>query len=120
MNSMPATADRIDSRGAARAEGQTRSHSPFLPLLLMGVALLGWMAFQTVMLMQDRGGLHRTLATQQAQVTQSTRLRAALSSLASDTQKLADTGDPGAQLIVNQLRQHGITIHPDAAAPAAP
>jgi hypothetical protein len=116
MSSVQVTAEqRLGARAAAMKEaGQARLRSPFLPLLLMGLALLAWMVFQTVALLQERVGLDRTLAAQQPQVTQSTQLRTALSDLASDTQKLADAGDPNAQLIVNQLRQHGITIHPDA------
>lgn len=119
MNSVQATADHITSR-AARDAGETRLRSPFVPLLLMGLALLGWMAFQTVTLMQNRGGLEQVLASQQPQVAQAMRLRSALSDLATDTLRLADAGDPGAQLIVNRLRQHGITIHPGAPTPSSP
>jgi len=115
MSSVQATGERLDSRAGAREAGQARLRSPFLPVLLMGLALLAWMVFQTVALMQERLGLQRTLVAQQPQVAQSMRLRTALSDLASDTQKLSDAGDPGAQLIVNRLRQHGITIRPDAA-----
>lgn len=119
MNSAPAAADHMTSRTAAREARRARLRSPFLPLLLVALALLGWMVSQTVTLMQDRGGLERMLATQRPQVAQSMRLRAALSGLASDTQNLANAGDAGAQLIVDQLRQHGITIHPGAPSSAA-
>lgn len=120
MSSVQVSADHSTSRAAAREAGQARLRSPFLPVLLMGLALLGWLVFQTVTLMQGRRGLEQMMSAQQPQVAQSMRLRAALSSLASDTQRLADTGDPGAQLIVNQLKKRGITIHPNAAPPAQP
>jgi hypothetical protein len=29
------------------------SHSPFVPVLLMGVALVGWLCFQTVQLVAE-------------------------------------------------------------------
>lgn len=117
MNSAQMTADHLASRAAARETERAAARSPFLPLLLMALALLGWMAFQAVTLLQERGGLDRMIAAQQPQVAQSMRLRTALSSLASDTQRLAAAGDPGAELIVNQLKQHGITIHPAAQDP---
>jgi len=95
-------------------------HSPFVPLLLMGLALLGWTAFETVQLARDRLGLDNVLAAQAPQIAQAQRLRASLSALASDTQQLANTGDPGAQLIVNQLNKRGITIHPGVPDPTPP
>lgn len=106
---------------ASREAARTRmDSSPFVPLLLMGAAVLAWSAFQSYQLLKDHRGLEQTLASQQPQVARSARLRASLSSLASDTQRLADTGDAGAQVIVAQLRKHGITIHPGAAAPPHP
>ena len=95
-------------------------HSPFVPLLLMGLALLGWTAFETLQLARDRLGLDNVLAAQAPQIAQAQRLRASLSALASDTQQLANTGDPGAQLIVNQLNKRGITIHPGVPDPTPP
>jgi hypothetical protein len=106
------------SREAARPRREEAS--PFLPLLLMGTALLGWLAFQSYELMKDHRGLEQAFAAQQPQVARAGRLRNSLSSLASDTQRLADTGDAGAQVIVSQLRKRGITIHPGAAAPSRP
>lgn len=95
-------------------------HSPFVPLLLMGLALLGWTAFESVQLARDHLGLDSVLAAQAPQIVQAQRLRASLSALATDTQSAADAGDSGAQLIVNQLRKRGITIHPGVPDPAAP
>lgn len=94
--------------------------SAFLPLLLMGAALLAWSAFQCYQLLKDHRGLEQVFAAQQPQVDRSAGMRASLSTLASDTQKLADAGDAGAQVIIGQLRKRGITIHPDAAASSAP
>lgn len=95
-------------------------HSPFVPLLLMGLALLGWTAFETLQLARDRLGLDNALAAQAPQIAQAQRLRASLSSLATDTQSAADAGDSGAQLIVSQLRKRGITIHPGVPDPTPP
>jgi hypothetical protein len=106
------------SRQAVRAHAP--QSSPFVPLLLMGLALLAWTAFQTFELLQDRGNLNGTYAAQQAPIKSSQQLRASLSAIAGDTQKLADAGDPGAKLIVSQLSQRGITIHPGASEPTPP
>ena len=106
------------SRQAVRS--QVTQKSAFVPLLLMGLALLAWTAFQTYELLKDHGSLVAAFAAQQAPIQSSQQLRASLSTLAGDTQKLADAGDQGAKLVVSQLNQRGITIHPDAAQPTAP
>ena len=41
------------------------------------------------------------------------KLRAQLDGIAADTQRLANGGNAGAQLIVNDLRRRGVTITPD-------
>jgi hypothetical protein len=109
----------VEMRTHAPAVASAR-HSPFVPLLLMGLALLGWTAFETLQLARDRQGLDNALAAQAPQIAQAQRLRASLSALASDTQTAADAGDSGAQLIVNQLRKRGITIHPGVPDPTPP
>lgn len=86
----------------------------------MGLALLGWTAFETLQLARDRLGLDDALAAQAPQIAQAQRLRASLSALATDTQSAADAGDSGAQLIVSQLRKRGITIHPGVPDPTPP
>lgn len=93
---------------------------PFVPVLLMGLAVLGWTVFQTIELVKDHHALEVAKLAQQAQVQQALHLRGSLSALAGDTQKAADAGDAGAALIVAQLRKRGITIHPDAPAPISP
>ena len=110
----------VSEMRAHTAAGSEARHSPFVPLLLMGLALLGWTAFQSAQLVRDRHALDGALAAQAPQITQAQRLRDSLSALASDTQKLADAGDAGAQLIVKQLGTRGITIHPGAASPTPP
>lgn len=94
------------------AEGRSRRASGFLPLLLVGLAVLGWTVFQTVELIGEHHSLIGLHTAQQPQVMQSEHLRASLNTLASDTQRLADRGDAGAQVIVEQLKKRGVTIHP--------
>jgi hypothetical protein len=93
--------------------------SAFVPLLLLGIAFTAWTVFQTVELVGERTNLHSVRTAQQQQLEQSQRVRTALSSLAADTQKLADGGDAGAKQVIDRLHQNGITVNPNAV-PAAP
>ena len=95
-------------------------YSPFVPLLLVIVAALGWYAFQTVALIRDYRGLEGTRAAQAVPVEQAEKLRAATEALATKTQKLADAGNASAQLIIANLKQRGITINPSAKPAVAP
>lgn len=96
--------------------------SPFVPLLLGLVAVLGVLAMQCVLLLLERRTLSDAHAAQQLAVDNATKLRSALDTLAADTQRLADAGNPNAGLLVNELRQRGITINtnPPAARPDLP
>ena len=104
----------------SHARPQPAPHSPFVPLLLGGLALLGWLAFQTQQLANEREQLQATHAAQQQTVDNAAKLRGSLDALAADTQRMADTGNPNAKLLVEELRKRGITINPQAAAAAKP
>jgi hypothetical protein len=94
--------------------------SAFLPLLLFGLAFIAWTVFQTVELVGERVNLHSARTAQQPQLEQAQRLRNSLSSLAADTQRLADGGDAGAKQVIDRLRQNGITVNPNAPVAAPP
>jgi hypothetical protein len=94
--------------------------SPFLPLLLIGATVLVWMGFQTAQLATEHGNLDKVRASQAQPLEQSKKLRAALDSVATSTQRLADSGDASAKLLVDELRKRGITINPNAPAQPAP
>lgn len=91
----------------------------FVPLLLCGLALLGWLAFQGTLLWRDHQALAATHAGQQQTVDNASKLRGSLDALAADTQRMADAGNPNARLLVEELRKRGVTINP-AATPATP
>lgn len=93
--------------------------SPFIPMLLAGVALAGWFSFQTVQLAGERQQLIALRAAQAPQVDAATKLRGSLDAMASATARLADGGNVNARLLVDELRKRGITINPNAP-PAAP
>jgi hypothetical protein len=107
-------------RPAAAAASST-PHSAFVPLLLGGLALLASLAFQTWLLTSERSALVAGHAGQQQTVDNAGKLRGQLDALAADTQRLADTGNPNAALLVAELKKRGITINAGAsAAPATP
>lgn len=99
---------------------EMRVYSPFVPLLLVGCAVLGWMAFQTQQLASERSNLERAHTSQAQPIEQSRKLRAALDSVAASTQRLADSGNASAKLVVDELKRRGITINPNASSTSPP
>jgi hypothetical protein len=98
---------------------QTRTQSPgtrgeafsaFMPLLLGGVALLGFLGFQVWQLSVERQALQAAFISQQQSVDSAGKLRATLDTLAADTQRLADSGNPTARTLVDELKKRGVTI----------
>jgi type II secretory pathway pseudopilin PulG len=79
-------------------------------LLLATLALLGWLSFQTTQLVKEREALQAAYASQQQTVDNSAKLRASLDAIAADTQRLADSGNANAKILVDELRKRGITI----------
>ena len=99
------------------ARNKSKMHSSFAPLSLLLLALLVWVGFQTTQLLSEGEKLKAMEASQEVQLQQSKKLRAALDALAADTAKLAEQGNPNAKLLVEELRKRGVTINPNAAKP---
>ena len=94
--------------------------SPFIPALLLGLAVLGWMTFQTTQMVAGRNNLTAAIAAQEPQMEQSKKVRAALESIVTRTARVARAGNANATVIVEELRKRGISVNPDAPPPAAP
>ena len=88
--------------------------TPFVPLVMLSLALLLWSGFQTVQLFSERGNLYTIRANQETPEQNSRKLRAALDTLAAGTVKLAEQGNTNAQIIVVELQKRGITINPNS------
>ncbi len=88
----------------------TASRSAFVPLLLGGLAVLGWLGFQALQFNVERQALQAAYASQQQTVDGAAKLRASLDTLAADTQRLADAGNPNARTLVDELKKRGVTI----------
>ena len=112
---------RAHAPGATRTRteaAQAALRSPFIPLLLAGLALLGWLAFQAQQQMAERQNLQTAYASQQQTVDNAGKLRASLDVLAADTQRLADGGNANARALVEELKKRGVTINSANTPPA--
>ena len=90
---------------------RTLQRSPFLPVLLLALAVAGWSCFQAAQLLKERDNMHATIAAQEKNVQDSQKLRDALDTVARETAQLADGGNQNAKLIVDELRKRGVTIN---------
>ena len=93
--------------------------SAFVPLLLAGLAVLGWLGFQAQQQYAERQILQSAYASQQQTVDSAGKLRASLDVLAADTQRLADSGNPNARALVDELKKRGVTINSASPPPAS-
>ncbi len=106
-------------RDGDRPRHPDRAYSPFLPVLVLALAVLAWSGFQTVMLVKESQSLATARENQEKQTQAANKIRQALDAVARDTAKLADRGNAGARLIVDELRKRGVTINPEAPPPAS-
>lgn len=115
MNDLSSPAELRSSHGMTGASADhERRFSPFLPLLLVMLAVFLWSGFQCYQLFGERQSLLSAHANQQRLLDESGKLRASLDALARETAVLADKGNAGARMIVDELRKRGVTINPNA------
>ena len=126
MSTAPATSDssagssgeRRQSEGRHRDRERRDAKSAFVPILVLAAAFLAWSVFQAIMLVVESKTLAKARENQEVQKKNADNVRQALDGLARDTARLADRGNAGARLIVDELRKRGVTINPDAPPPA--
>jgi len=90
-------------------------YGSFAPLLLGLLTLVIWFGFQSVQLLKEKDNLATLRANQTPVYTNAQKMRAQLDTLAAETAKLAQVGNPYAAAVVNALKQRGITIDPSKA-----
>ena len=95
-------------------EWDASGHSLFLPSLLVSLALVVWLGFQTWQLVAERQQLSAMHAAQAATVETAAKVRSSLDAVASRTAKLDLEGNANAHVIVEELRKRGVTINPEA------
>ena len=104
----PATAAKVANR------------SVFVPLLIVAASFVIWTGFQSAQLLREHDALTAAHQGQGAQLQDAAKLRASLDSVASETRKLADDGNPNAKLIIDELKKRGVTISTTPAAQVPP
>ena len=102
------------------APGASSGFSAFVPTLLLALALVGWLAFQTTQILRERQQLSIARTSLEPQEQAATKIRSSLDAVAASTAKLAGDGNANARIIVEELRKRGVTINPAAGASKPP
>ena len=101
---------RSSSHTGSTEASRHKAFNPFVPMLLIALSLLSWLAFQGVQLGLEQRQLQLAQAKLDSQHEAATKLRSALDALATATAKLAADGNANARIVVEELRKRGITI----------
>ena len=114
------TDEMLDETEPPRESPRPRvATSPWPLLAVLVVALLAWFGVQTWQLQREYRGLLQIRASSAAPLEQARKRRAQLESIMRRTFELAQKGNPGANLILQELARRGVTINP-APAPGTP
>ena len=105
---------------AATAVAEKPGRSAFVPILLTTLAVLGWLGFQTLQLLDDQDTIQAAHVAQQQTVDNAAKMRASLDALASDTQRMAEAGNVNARTLVDELEKRGVTINANASIATQP
>jgi hypothetical protein len=81
-----------------------------LPLMLTIISVLIWFAFQSVQLVFERNNLTALKANLETPLQESQKMQAQLQSLMNKTAELANQGNPGAKVVVEELEKRGIPV----------
>lgn len=85
-----------------------------LAIIITLAALLLWFGFQSVQLWRERGNLSAVKASQETALQESEKIRLRFQGLMTKTSELANQGNAGAKLIVDELQKRGIGVPPPA------
>lgn len=88
----------------------SNTFSVFYPVLIIVLVMLVWFGFQISSVFNARTQITQQIAQQETVIQNAIKMRAQLDGIASDTARLADSGNPNAQIIINELNKRGITV----------
>lgn len=98
---------------------QARS-DPWTAVALLTIAVVAWLSFQTVQQIRERTALQNVRTTQEAAIERAQKIRAQFDTITKKTLELAQQGNAGAALIVDELARRGVTITPSSSAGPLP
>lgn len=96
-----------------RTEREHRSRPVFVPMALVVVTLVLLMLFQSLQLIRDRELLRTRFNAQQAPLEEVQKVSQQLQAIAKSTYTLSASGNENAALVVDRLKQAGITVTAD-------
>ncbi len=91
-----------------------------LPVLLLSVAVAGFLAFQTTLLFNDRASLQAAHVAQDKPLADANKVKDQANGLAVGTLRLANAGDKTAVAIIDQLKKNGVNVQENPNAGSAP
>ena len=98
---------------------QVRSDT-WTALALLTIAVVAWLSFQTVQQIRERTALQNVRTAQEAALERAQKIRAQFDTITKKTLELAQQGNAGAALIVDELARRGVTITPSSSAGPLP
>jgi type II secretory pathway pseudopilin PulG len=98
---------------------QARS-DPWTAVALLTIAVVAWLSFQTVQQIRERTALQNVRTAQEAAIERAQKIRAQFDTITKKTLELAQQGNAGAGLIVDELARRGVTITPSSSAGPLP
>ena len=98
---------------------QARS-DPWTAVALLTIAVVAWLSFQTVQQIRERTALQNVRTAQETALERAQKIRAQFDTITKKTLELAQQGNAGAGLIVDELARRGVTITPSSSAGPLP
>jgi len=98
---------------------QVRSDT-WAAVALLTIAVVAWLSFQTVQQIRERSALQNVRTAQEAALERAQKIRAQFDTITKKTLELAQQGNAGAALIVDELARRGVTITPSSSAGPLP
>ncbi len=102
---------------------EQRHSDPWRAVALLTLAFVVWLSFQTFQQIRERGALQAVRTAQEAAIGHAQKVRGQFESITKGTLELAQQGNAGAALIIEELARRGVTINPKSPfgpAPSAP
>lgn len=114
----PAADEPVEAPAARGRPVRPSGRSAFLPIALLGLAVTVGAGATLHQAWREHEALTAARAGQEHPYENARKMREALDRIASETQILANKGNPNARLIVDELGRRGITIRTDTSHPA--